>query len=210
MLTNTDHNPLLVQRLAQRGQIRQFRKGNIFIVEGSVNDDLFVLLEGRVKAFCFDKNDKEITFGVYTAGDYVGEMALDGGPRSASIVALEPTKCAVISRQVLLDFISEFPEFSLDLLTKVIRRARMATGNARNLVFIDVYGRLALFLEESSTVEADGVRRVNERLTHQDLAGYVGCSREMISRILKDLERGHYISSEKKVISLLKKLPARW
>jgi CRP/FNR family cyclic AMP-dependent transcriptional regulator len=171
---------------------------------------LFVLLSGRVKVYCVDHNDKEITFGIFGPSEYFGEMALDGGPRSASVITLEPTVCAVITRRALLEFIAQRPEFALEILSKVIQRLRLATRDARNLAFIDVYGRLTRLLNELATEQPDGRRQIAERITHQEIASRVGCSREMVSRILKDLASGGYLVVENRRIVLLTRLPQRW
>lgn len=209
-VADTRH-PASLRALVLRGDVRRYRKGSILIQEGDIGDTVFVVLQGRVKVYCVDTNDKEITFGMFGAGEIFGEMALDGGPRSASVVTLEPTVCAVVHRAALTGFIAEHPEFSYELLAKVIQRLRMATRDARNLAFIDVYGRITRLLNDMAVPMADGGRRViTERITHQEIASRVGCSREMVSRILKDLARGNYIAVEDRRIVLLAQLPQRW
>lgn len=203
-------HPALLRELAALGEPRRYRKGTILIHEADVGDTLFIVLMGQVKVFCTDATDKEITFGVFGAGEYFGEMALDGGPRSASVITLQPSVCALVTRITLLAFIAQRPEFALDLLSKVIRRVRMATTSARNLAFIDVYGRLTECLLGLATPQADGTMRIEERITHQEIASRVGCSREMVSRILKDLEHGAYLRIQDRRIVLVKKLPLRW
>jgi CRP/FNR family cyclic AMP-dependent transcriptional regulator len=196
--------------LAAHGDVRRYRKGTVVIHEGDTGDTVFVLLSGRVKIYCTDARDKEITFGMFGAGEYFGEMALDGGPRSASVITLETCDCAVVSRLKLRAFIAQHPEFAFELLSKLIRRLRLATRDARNLAFIDVYGRLTQCLQDLATPQPDGTRRIAERLTHQDIASRAGCSREMVSRILKDLVNGGYVRMVDRRIVLVGKLPQRW
>ena len=205
-----DAHAALLRELAAQGEVRRYRKGTILIHELDVGSTLFIVLSGQVKVYSSDANDKEITFGVFGAGEYFGEMSLDGGPRSASVITLEPTVCALVTRTTLLAFIGKHPEFALALLAKVIRRLRMATTSARNLAFIDVYGRLTGCLHALAKPQGDGTHRIEERITHQEFASRAGCSREMVSRILKDLENGGYIRVEQRRIVLVKKLPARW
>jgi CRP/FNR family transcriptional regulator, cyclic AMP receptor protein len=205
-----ERHPALLRELAAQGDVRRYRKGTIVIAEGDVGDTLFILLAGQVKAYSVDDNDKEITFGVFSTGEYFGEMALDGAPRSASVITLQATTCAIITRVRLLAFIATRPEFALELLAKVIRRLRVTTLNARNLAFIDVYGRLTQCLYALAKPQSDGTQRIEERITHQEIASRVGCSREMVSRITKDLETGGYLRVEERRIVLLKKLPLRW
>jgi CRP/FNR family cyclic AMP-dependent transcriptional regulator len=108
-----------------------------------------------------------LTYGSYGPGDYVGEMGLDGGPRSASVIAVEASVCAVVTRRTLEAHIAEQPAFAFELLTKVIRRARAATLTARQLALNDVYGRLrALITTLPTQVRPDGSIHCVERLTH--------------------------------------------
>ena len=193
-----------LKALVERGEVRRYRKGTLLIQEGDVGDTLFIILEGRMRAFSSGDNDREITYGVYGPGEYMGELSLDGGPRSASVITLEACRCAVVTRRTLEQFIAERPEFAFELLAKVIRRARVATLNARQLALEDVYGRLRallLALDEAGSAE---------RLTHQEMANRLGCSREMVSRLMKDLERGGYLQVQDHRFTLLKPLPQRW
>ena len=202
--------PDLVQELADQGVRRRYRAGTLLIQEGDLGDTMYIIVSGRLRAFAADDHDKEITLGVYGPGDYVGEMALDGGPRSANVETLETTVCSVVGRETLRRYIAERPEFAFELIARLIRRARMATESARSLALIDVYGRLARLLNQLATEQPDGTRVVAERLTHQDLAHRIACSREMISRHMRDLEIGGYVAVRNKRIVLLKALPGRW
>ena len=193
-----------LKALVERGEVRRYRKGTLLIQEGDVGDTLFIILEGRMRAFSSGDNDREITYGVYGPGEYMGELSLDGGPRSASVITLEACRCAVVTRRTLEQFIAERPEFAFELLAKVIRRARVATLNARQLALNDVYGRLRALL--LALTEAGS----GERLTHQEMANRLGCSREMVSRLMKDLERGGYLQVQAHRFTLLKPLPQRW
>ena len=80
----------------------------------------------------------------------------------------------------------------------------------RQLALHDVYGRLKLLLVSLATVQPDGSLQVGERLTHQEMANRLGCSREMVSRLMKDLERGGYVQVHDNRYRLVKPLPQRW
>jgi CRP/FNR family transcriptional regulator, cyclic AMP receptor protein len=196
--------------LALRGVIRNYKKNSVIINEGETGDSLFVLLQGRVKVFSTDQNGREITYGDIEAGDYFGEMSLDGGPRSASVMTLEPSVCAVVSRAAVSDQLAASPDFALQLIAQVIRRARQATDTARNMALLDVYGRVIATLESHDGPARPGEPVLLTQITHQSIASRVGASREMVSRLLKDLEKGGYIELGVKRITLKKKLPARW
>lgn len=200
-----------IQALAALGVQRRYRNGALLIQEGESGDTIYIVLQGRLRAFLGDGNGKELTLGFYGPLEYVGEMSLDGGPRSANVEAVDATTCSVIARAVLLNYIAQHPEFALELMARLIRRARLATQSAGNVALIDVYGRLVRLLNQLALEpEASGERRLAERLTHQELAQHLACSREMVSRLLKDLETGGYIAVRERWIWLLKALPARW
>jgi CRP/FNR family cyclic AMP-dependent transcriptional regulator len=197
--------PPSLRLLAARGIARSYRKGVVLIEEGSVGDNLYLILSGSLRAYSSDVRGREITYGVYGPGEYVGEMSLDGGPRSASVITEEASRLVMVTRASLLTHISEHPEFAFELLTKVIRRARAATLSTKQLALNDVYGRLKNLVDDTTS---DG-RQLE--LTHQGMAQRLGCSREMVSKLVKDLELGGYL---RRVAAgkyqRLKTLPARW
>ncbi|HOZ65197.1 MAG TPA: Crp/Fnr family transcriptional regulator [Burkholderiaceae bacterium] len=199
-----------LRALASRGVLRNYRKNTIIITENDPGDTMFVLVQGRVKAYSSDVDGRELTYGTIDAGDYFGEMSLDGGPRSASVITLEPCVCAVIDRAEVRAYLAEAPDFAMTLINEVIRRARAATESARSMALLNVYGRVVALLESYGGPAKAGMPVLIFPVTHQDLASRVGASREMVSRLLKDLEKGEYVKLGVKRITLLKKLPARW
>jgi CRP/FNR family transcriptional regulator, cyclic AMP receptor protein len=205
-----DALPETLRALARQGLVRHYRKSTILIEEGTQGDMLYVLLKGRVKAYSADARGREIIFGVYGPGEYMGEMSLDGGPRSASVMTLEATSCALITRVALRAHIASHPDFAFELIERVIRRVRVVTENARSLALLDVYGRLVKHLNLQALANGSDARCIAPRPTHIELAGHVGASREMVSRLLKDLELGGYIATDPDRMLLLKTLPASW
>jgi CRP/FNR family cyclic AMP-dependent transcriptional regulator len=196
--------------LAARGVAKSYRKGQRLIEEGDTSDTLYIITHGRVRVFGSSDNGREITYGICEAGEYLGEMSLDGGPRSASVEAIESVQCVQVTRQTLLLHIAEHPEFALELIAKIIRRARSMTLSTKQLALSDAYGRLVALLDALAQPQADGTRQIAERPTHQDMASRLGCSREMISRLMKDLERGGFVSTDGRVLTIPRPLPARW
>ena len=196
--------------LAGRGTIRSYPKNSVIINEGELGDALYVLLQGRVKVFSNDAAGHEITFNFVEHGDYFAEMCLDGGPRSASVMTVEPSVCSIVGPVALRQHLAEQPEFAQDLISQVIRRARAATESARNMALLDVYGRVIVTLQGQPGHARTDRPLTLTKITHQNIASRVGASREMVSRLLKDLEKGGYIELGVKRITLLKKLPARW
>lgn len=198
-----------LRALSEHGLIRTYPRHTIIIHEGDQTDSLYIILDGKVKVFVSDSDGREIVLGVQGPGEYFGEMVLDEGPRSASVMTLEPSRFVIVPKTELKHFLAQNPAFALHLIQKLIRRVRTLTDSVRSLALMDVYGRVARLLLELAT-ERDGRLVVTEKLTQQDIASRVGASRGMVSRILKDLVGGGYISVEHKLITLNKQLPPRW
>lgn len=149
--------------------------------------------------------------GVYGPGETIGEMSLDGGPRSASVIADTACTCAMLTRQTLCEHIAAHPDFAFELLACVIHRARLATQSARSMALLDVYGRVVQLLESLAEPQPDGTRLIRERLTHADIAARVGCSREMVSRLMKDLVAGEFVKTVRSgTLVLMQRLPSHW
>ncbi|MEO8674714.1 MAG: Crp/Fnr family transcriptional regulator [Casimicrobiaceae bacterium] len=198
-----------VRAIAASGVVRQFPKNAVIINEGEHGDSLFIVLSGKVKVYASNEAGKEVVIAFHGPGEYVGEMSLDGSPRSASVMTVEPTTCAVVSRAHFREFILAHPDFALHLIEMLIQRVRVATENVKSLALTDVYGRLVRLLL-SLAVERDGRLLVPEKLTQQDIAERVGASRDMISRLMKDLVGGGYLTVEERTITILKKPPPGW
>ena len=199
----------LLREIASQGGMRHFPAHAIFINEGDASDSLYILLSGRVKVYSTSAEGKEIVITTHGAGEYVGELALVGGLRSASVMTLEPTTCSVVTAGNLRRFIDAHPDFAHHLILKLIRRVRHATEGVKRLALQDVYGRVVQFLCQEST-DVNGVRVLNEPLTQQQIAERVGSSREMVSRILKDLRAGGYVSLLDGRLTIERKLPRAW
>jgi CRP/FNR family cyclic AMP-dependent transcriptional regulator len=198
-----------VRELASLGRVRTYPKNSVFITEGDSSDSLFVVLKGKVKVFVSDNEGHEMILDTHGPGEYVGEMALDGNPRSASVMTLEPTTFSVVARDPIREAIRRNPDFALDMISKIIDRARLATNSVKHLALLDVYGRVARLLLEMA-VEKDGKLQFPEKITQQEIAERVGASRDMVSRIFRDLTAGGYISVENRIITINKKPPSKW
>ena len=198
-----------IAALAAAAIVRTFPKNTIVVTEGERSDSLYVILSGRVKVFVSDEHGEDLVLNVEGPGEYFGELALDEGPRSASVATLEPCKMAVIANEVLRGFLASHPEAALQLIRGLIARTRRATESLKDLALLDVYGRVAKLLLELAK-EADGRLVIDERLTQQDIADRVSASREMVSRILKDLTTGGYIANEGGKIVIQRRPPRAW
>ena len=199
-----------LRALALRGEARRVRKGTQLIVEGDIGETLFVVVQGRLRAFSVGADEREVTYGTYGPGEYVGEMGLDGGPRSAHVEVEEAGVVVVVTRRTLEAHLAEHPKFAFELLAKVIRLARTATLSLRQIALNDVYGRLKALLEAQAVPLPDGTRALEPAPSHLEMSRLIGCGREMVSRVMKDLERGGYVESGRRHVRLLRALPAKW
>jgi CRP/FNR family transcriptional regulator, cyclic AMP receptor protein len=198
-----------LRALSEKALLRSFPKNAIIIHEEDVTNSLYVILSGKVRIYLGDESGKELILGVKGPGQYFGEMVLDEQPRSASVMTLEASQFAILSRADFRAFLLGHPAVSLQLIQNLIRVARGLNRNVRNLAMLDVYGRVARILLELA-VERDGKLVIPEKLTQKDIAARVGASREMINRILRDLTTGGYVSMQDGRIIINKAPPSRW
>ena len=208
-MANSNLEDRYVDALSALGAVRSFPKNTILIHEGDKSDQLYVVLAGKLKVFLADSDGKEIIVDMLGPGQYFGEMALDGGARSASIMTLEASRLSVVEREVFKRFLASNPDAAFALIVTLIRRARNLTRAVGNLALLDVYGRVARLLLENASEES-GRLVVGVRMTQQEIAQRVGASREMVWRILDDLREGKYIAIENNRIVIQQQLPKRW
>ena len=172
--------------------------------------DGHVIRSGSVKVFLSNDEGKEIILNIQRAGEYFGELALiDSGPRSASVITQEKSVLSLISKPDFEAFLHQHPVATVKIMRGLIKRLRALTESVRSLALMDVYGRVAGLLLKLSKPEGD-LRVIRDTLTQQDIADRVGASREMVSRILKDLREGGYIEVHDRHITLLERLPHGW
>ncbi|OGA00950.1 MAG: Crp/Fnr family transcriptional regulator [Betaproteobacteria bacterium RIFCSPLOWO2_02_67_12] len=198
-----------MQALSAHAVTRTFPKSTVIISEGDPAESLYIIVSGRVKVFVADPGGREIVLLTQGPGEYFGEMMLDEGPRSASIMTLDKSVFLVIRKADLREFLVRNPGFAVRLIEKLIHRVRSLTASVKSLALMDVYGRVARLLLELAE-ERDGVWVIGERLTQQDIASRVGASREMVSRIFKDLTDGGYVAVQRDCIVVNRKPPSHW
>ncbi|MBI2837417.1 MAG: Crp/Fnr family transcriptional regulator [Acidobacteria bacterium] len=198
------------QAVGSRAAIKSFRKNVVILSEGDRSHSLYVVLSGSVRVFLSDDAGKEVVLNIQGPGEFFGELALiDDEPRSASVMTLEPTTLAIISKADFQELIGHQPVIAIRLLRALSRRARLLTTNVKSLALLDVYGRVAKLLLNMA-VERDGVLAIPTILSQQEIANMVGASREMVSRILKDLASGGFIKRDRRRIIVAERPPARW
>ena len=199
-----------LRALAERGTARLVPKGRRLITEGEFGTTIYVILGGRLRAFSSSADGaREVTYGEYGAGEYVGELSLDGGPRVADVEAVVTSWVVTVTRATLESVIAERPQLAFELLSKVIRRVRAATVGLRALALNDVYGRLVELLNERARTGSDG-RRVAGHLTQREIARLIGCTPSMVSKVLKELVAGGYVVCQDHHFHLVKRAPSRY
>ena len=201
-------SPEVMAAMTKHGVVREFRPRTVILSEGEHSNSLYILLEGTAKAYVSDADGREAVLSTMGPGEYFGEIAYDEGPRSASVMTLEACKVLVVPHEDFDELVKGSPEFSLHFIRRLIGRIRALTENVRSLALMDAYGRVARLLLDSAE-DQDGLKVV-PRLTQSDIASRVGCSREMVSRIFKDLVTGGYMTVERDRIVINRKPPARW
>jgi CRP/FNR family cyclic AMP-dependent transcriptional regulator len=172
---------------------RSAPRSNTIMATGGPTDSLYIVLSGRLKVMMSDSDGKEVILSILGAGEFFGEMGLiDDEPRSASVVTIEPCELLQLAKRDFKKSLAENFELAMAVLRGLVRRLREADRKIGSLALLDVYGRVArLLLDMSENV--DGEKVVTKRLPKQDIAKMIGASREMVSRVMKDLQMGGYI-----------------
>ena len=171
---------------------RSAPRGSMIVAEGDAVDSLYVVVSGRLKVMMGEADGKEVILAIIGPGEFFGEMGLiDDGPRSASVVAIEPCELLVVTRRIFRKCLLENVEVAMAVLRVVVRRLREADRKIGSLAMLDVYGRVARLLLDMSE-DVDGQRIVTKRLPKQDIAKMIGASREMVSMVMRDLEISGY------------------
>jgi CRP/FNR family transcriptional regulator, cyclic AMP receptor protein len=169
---------------------------------GDATDSLYIVLSGRLKVMMSDSEGKEVILSILGPGEFFGEMGLiDDEPRSATVVTIEPCELLSILKRDFKKCLAENFEMAMAVMRGLVRRLREADRKIGSLALLDVYGRVArLLLDMAENV--DGEKVVTKRLPKQDIAKMIGASREMVSRVMKDLQTGGYIEMRGSTIVL--------
>ena len=169
---------------------------------GDPTDSLYIVISGRLKVQMSDEQGREVILSILGPGEFFGEMGLlDDSPRSASVVTLEACELLTISKTDFKRSLAGNSELSLTVMRGLVKRLREADRKIGSLALMDVYGRVARLLLEMAE-DIDGEKVVVKKLSKQDIAKMIGASREMVSRVMKDLQLGGYIEVRGRSIAL--------
>jgi CRP/FNR family transcriptional regulator len=191
--------------LAGALRMRRFRKGETVFHQGDPGDALFIVASGSVKVVLpSDEGAEPAIVAVLGPGEFFGELAiLDGAPRSATIVAVEPAETLVLHRDTFLALIDEQPQLRRALLASLATEIRRLTGHVEDLHFLDLPGRLSsriLRLSVDCDPDPDGAIRIPWPYTQSELAGMIGGSRQSVNRLLADLADEGLVRMERDVL----------
>ena len=172
---------------------RSATRNTTIMSSGDATDSLYIVLSGRLKVMMSDSEGKEVILAILGPGEFFGEMGLiDDAPRSASVVSIEACELLSIAKRDFKKCLADNAEMAMAVMRGLVKRLREADQKIGSLALMDVYGRVArLLLEMAETI--DGQKIVTRKLAKQDIAKMIGASREMVSRVMKDLQAGGYI-----------------
>lgn len=193
--------------IASFGHMHVCPKNYILIHKGDESDCLYLIMEGRVKAYISDEYGAEFTLRYLGSGEHFGELALiDEAPRSASVITIEDSRIIYISRAGFEECLHGNPELAVKLIRSLTARIRDLTDELSDCALKSVYQRLRKKLTQFA-VEQDGEYLISQRLTQQEIAGMVGCGREMIARLMQKLQKCGYLEKKGRRIYIVKNLP---
>ena len=175
---------------------RRFRRGEIVVEHHKKSNALFILLTGRARVLTADARGREVILAVLQPGDYVGEMSLiDNEAHSATVRAEIQTDMLVLGRAEFARCLPENSSLSYAIMCGLVQRLRSADRQIESLALLDVYGRVARALLEMAEL-INEQKIIRNKVSRQDLAKVVGASREMVSRVMKDLEERGMIETQ--------------
>ncbi len=192
--------------LATRARARQYRAGTTIFHRDDPGPSLHIINSGLVKLTLASPEGREVTVGILDAGDFFGELALlDGGPRSASAVALEGVETLTLDREPFVALLERHPQVATALLGVLGERLRRTDQLIQDILFLDLPGRLAkqlLALADERGVQTPQGIRIALRLSQSELAAMIGATRESVNRCLSAYAERGIVALDRDTITL--------
>jgi CRP/FNR family transcriptional regulator, cyclic AMP receptor protein len=186
---------------------REFRAGEVIVQGDDEGQTFFIMVSGTANVTAITSEDRQTILATLKRSDFFGEIAiLDGEPRSASVIASEDCKLLMLYRKPFLDILHRFPKITIQMLVEMSKRLRHSNRQINTLSLISAYGRVAdviLQIAREQGYRAGQVIIIPKRPTHQMIAEMAGTSRETVSRIMSTLQKKHYISVDRKKMTIL-------
>lgn len=175
---------------------RRLKRAENVVEQGKKSDALYIILTGRARVVSSDGRGREVILATLHPGDYVGEMSLiDDEPHSATVRTEVQTDVLVLDRDSFSRCLPENSSMAHNIMRGLVQRLRNADRKIESLALMDVYGRVARSLIEFAVDDGTGDLKIRDRISRQDLAKMVGASREMVSRVMKDLEERGFVQT---------------
>ncbi len=196
--------PESVKALLKRAHINRYPKRTTIVDAGTESKSLYLILKGSVSIILREDDEREIVVAYLNPGDFFGEMGLfEPNPqRTAEVRTRDVCEIAEISYDNFHELSKQYPDLSYAVFAQLVRRLKNTTRKMTDLAFIDVSGRIArCLIDLSSQPEAMILPNGRQiRITRQEIGRIVGCSREMVGRVLKTLEDQGMIQTDGKAI----------
>ena len=175
---------------------KRFKRGDPIVEQGKKSNFLAILLTGRARVVTADDRGREVILATLQPGDYLGEMSLiDNQPHSATVRAEIQTDALLLGRSEFARCLPENNSMAYAVMKGLVQRLRHADRKIESLALMDVYGRVARVLMEFAKEDANGQWVIPGKVSRQDVAKMIGASREMVSRVIKDLEDRGFIQT---------------
>ena len=183
------------QQIADAVIKRRFKRGDRIVEQGLKSNALYIILSGRARVLASDSRGREVILATLQPGDYIGEMSLiDNEPHSATVRAEVQTDVLMLGRSEFARCMPENSFMAYAVMRVLVQRLRHSVRNIESLALMDVYGRLARVLLENAQRDTNGSLVIHDKISRLDLAKMVGASREMVTRVMKDLEQRGFVT----------------
>lgn len=187
---------------------RKFSANEVIVhEEDEENQTFFIIASGKVYVTVITTEGKQTILATLQKGDFFGEMSiLDGKPRSASIIAAGDCELFMLYRKPLLEILKKYPKITIQMLITMSQRLRRSNKQINTLSMMSVYGRIAeviLQIAKENGERIGDIVVVNNPPTHREIADMASTSRETVSRVLSQLRKKHYITTDRKKLVIL-------
>lgn len=198
--------PDRLEPVARCAIMRRVSRGTAVVLAGDSTDFVYFVLNGSLKVMVSDEDGREVILTMLGQGDIFGEMSVvDAEPRSATVTAVTPSDLVLISQSDFRRILQENFDISLRIMSNLAKRLREADRKIESLALMDVYGRVARLLLDMAEKGEDQLI-VRKKISKQDIAKMIGASREMVSRVMKDLHNRGLIQETDDGVILLDQL----
>ncbi|MBS4537633.1 Crp/Fnr family transcriptional regulator [Clostridium sp. D2Q-11] len=172
--------------------IKKFKKGEMLFFEGDISDKLFLINKGKIKAFRYTKDGKEQIIYILAEGDFIGDMSLiKEGEFKFNAEAMEDSNVCILTKDDFDKILLNNPDIALKILKVIHERVANLEDQIQRLGTKDIESRLAgllLSLIKDFGTPMDTIVELDIPLSREDMANYIGSTRETVSRKLSSLQ----------------------